>query len=238
MRMNRLFAILGFATTIARTSEGQAPYRQVLGTVRDSASGRAPTRTWVCAFVDSGSIRPVPRCGGVDSLGEYRIDSVGPGPRLLAVHCATVHGPMSLQLAFDHIVLGDTNLRRDWTVHATGCDSRRVRRVTGTFRGHYTPGFEASTFVPCPSDEWFLPSDSLGAEPFLHRAWVTWPPGAARGPQWRDAPRDSFGNPHYYVQWRGTVVGPGSYGHMGASPFEFRVDSVLTVQPTRRGDCR
>ena len=235
--MNRLFAALTLSAAVARLSEGQAPYRQIVGAVRDSASGRAPVRTYVCAHVDSGTVRPVPRCGGVDSLGAYQIDSVVPGRRLLTVQCATVHGPVAQQLAFEDIVVGDTNLRRDWTVHTTGCDTRHIRHVTGIFRGHYAPGFESSAFVPCPRDDWVLPSDSLDATPIDFRAWVTWP-ARARTIQWPDAPRDPFGNPRYYVQWRGTISGPASYGHMGVSPFEFRVDSVLSVQPARSGDCR
>jgi len=236
--MNRLFAALILFAAMVRLSPAQANYRQIVGTVRDSASGRAPARTHVCAYADSGTVRPIPRCGGVDSLGAYRIDSVVRGRRLLTVQCATVHGPMTEQLAFEHIVVSDTNLRRDWTVHAMGCDTRHIRHITGIFRGHFTPGFEASAFVPCPRDDWVLPSDSLGALRYDHRAWVTWPAGAARPIQWPDAPRDPFGNPRYYVQWRGTVSGPASYGHMGVSPFEFRVDSVWSVQPARSDDCR
>lgn len=236
-RVHRLLLSFGFVATIAGALGAQLPYRQIIGSVRDSVSGRPPLRTRVCAWADSGSVRPLPQCGSVDSLGQYRIDSIPPGRRLVAVHCATIRAPGMIQLAFEHLVMADTDVRRDWSVSAAGCDSRRVRHVTGTFRGHYTVGFEASAFVPCASDAWVLPSDSLGDEPYLHRAWVTWPPAAARQVHWPDAPRDRFGSPRYYVKWRGTVTGPGNYGHLGVSPFEFRVDSVLIVRPPQPADC-
>jgi hypothetical protein len=114
-----------------------------------------------------------------------------------------------------------------------------VRRVAGIFQGHYTPGFESSDFVPCSADGWFIPGDSLEAYKYdARRAWVTWPQSVGDGVKWPDAPRDSYGNPRYYVRWRGTVVGPGHYGHMGVSPFEFVVDAVLELRPPTAKDCR
>lgn len=98
-------------------------------------------------------------------------------------------------------------------------------------------GFEESAFQPCPADAWFLASDSLGADPYDRRAWVTWSPDARRGFEWPEAARGPLGDLRYYVEWRGTVVGPGNYGHMGISAFEFRVDSVLVVRAAQSSDC-
>jgi hypothetical protein len=177
----------------------------------------------------------------VDSLGFYRIDSVAPSRRVLSVQCAMVHGPASRQLAFAAIVVGNSDIHKDWTVHAVGCDSRLTRHVTATFRGHHTAALETSAFVPCPGDAWLVPGDSLGANPVSGRAWVTWPASGVegvKGVKWPDAPSGGFGARQYYVQWHGTLIGPGVYGHMGMSPFEFRPDSILVVHAARDDDCR
>jgi len=130
-------------------------------------------------------------------------------------------------------------VRRNWVVSPAGCDLRPVRRVTGIFRGRYTPGFEASEFVPCKADAWFIPTDSLATYPYdAKNAWVTW--STFRNPElkWPPAPKDEYGNPVYYVRWRGTVVGPGRYGHMGVAPFQFFVDSVFELRASRKKDCQ
>lgn len=120
-----------------------------------------------------------------------------------------------------------------------GCDLRPLREVKGVFRGYYTPGFESSEFVPCSTDAWFIPDDSLSVYPFDARnAWVTWDAAAVRRLKWPEVARDKYGNSKYYVRWRGTVVGPGRYGHLGVSPFEFRVDTVFELRAPRRKDCR
>ena len=63
--------------------------------------------------------------------------------------------------------------------------ARPVRRVSGVFAGHYTPGFESTTFVPCAADAWFVSADLLDAYPFdARRAWARWRRGAERGLRW------------------------------------------------------
>jgi len=155
----------------------------------------------------------------------------------ISVHCETIR-TLSKSLASDSVLLANVRLRRDWTVGTEGCDPRPVRRVSGTFSGHYTPGFESSKFVPCPSSEWFIPADSLDAYPYdARRAWVRWSVGRMRELKWPKAPRDPYGNSRYYVRWRGTVVGPGRYGHLGVSAFELQVDSVAELRAPGPQDC-
>ena len=210
---------------------------RVSGSVLDSASLRPPVKTFVCASTDTGRVRPAPRCGQVDSAGAYRIDSVIPGRWLLSVQCTTREGPGTEQIAFDRLVVSGSEIQRNWIVSMRRCDTRPLRRVTGAFRGHFTPGFESSLFIPCPTDTGFLPSDSLGSDPYQRSAWVVGPARAAPQP-WPSVPRDPFGNPRYYVEWSGTIIGPGHYGHMGVSPFELRVDSVFVARAPQHSDCR
>ncbi len=130
-------------------------------------------------------------------------------------------------------------LRHDWIVSSAGCDLRPLRQVSRIFTGHYTPGFESSKFVPCANDAWFVPTDSLDLYPYdAKEAWVTWRDAANQQVKWPDAPRDEYKNPTYYVRWRGTLVGPGRYGHLGVSPFQFFVDSVLLLRAPTKNDCR
>ena len=71
-------------------------------------------------------------------------------------------------------------------------------------------------------------------------AWVWWGRAGEEIPgQPKVWPRKAS-YPHAvkaFVRWTGTLVGPGTYGHMGMSPFEFNVDSVLKVRAPRKGDC-
>lgn len=209
------------------------------GTVRDSASGLVARKSWVCALIPAGPSSFESRCAAVDTLGTYRLGNLPAGGMRVSVSCEAILG-MGKGLAYDSVVFSDSAvLRRDWVVSTTGCDSRPVRRISGVFRGYYTPGFESSEFVPCPADAWFTPGDSLDSYPFdARRAWAIWPTRADRKVKWPDVSRDSYGNPRYYVRWRGMVIGPGHYGHMGVSAFELAVDTVFELRPPARHDCR
>ncbi|HET7551681.1 MAG TPA: hypothetical protein VFK04_10325 [Gemmatimonadaceae bacterium] len=210
----------------------------ISGTVRDSTSGLAARRISVCAYIRHSPSGLEYRCAVVDTLGHYRLDNLPVTGVRVDVQCATIVG-LGKGLADDSISLAETaHLRRDWTVSTAGCDHRPVRRVTGVFRGHYRSGFESSEFVPCAADAWFISGDSLDSyRTDARRAWATWRPDAGKELKWPDVPLDDNGNPRYYVRWRGTVVGPGHYGHMGVSPFEFLVDTVLELRRPGPQDC-
>lgn len=113
----------------------------------------------------------------------------------------------------------------------------RLITRSGVFSGYYTRGFETSEFVPCPSDNW-APSDSRGT-PYDWPAWVVWTERSlTRTVTWPPVERDRNRNPRYFVRWQGTVDGPGRYGHMGVSSFQFQVDELLEVRAPSATDCR
>ena len=209
------------------------------GVVRDM-SGAPMQKALVCADIPRGPSWLTSRCSRTDSTGTYRVDSIATGRRGVSIFCETVRGLGSKHIVSDSIDFDDgAGVRRDWAVSRIGCDPRTIRHVTGIFRGHYSPGFESSEFVPCPADGWFTPGDSLDWTPFNNRrAWVEWAPGLIQRLKWPKAPQDEYGSSRYYVRWRGTVVGPGRYGHMGVSAFEIRVDSVMELRARGRRDCR
>jgi hypothetical protein len=210
------------------------------GTVMHSVAGQAISRAVVCVSLPVERTH-YPRCGAIDqSSGRYRVDSLPEGRWRVGVNCATMN-IFAHSMASDSIAFKDSAaVRRDWMVTTDGCDPRPLRRIPGTFRGYWTPGFESSEFIPCAADAWFLPGDSLRTRNYdERRAWAVLRRGSVpEGFVWPKGRRDRYGNPRYYVEWRGEVVGPGHYGHMGVSAFEINVDSVLTVRAPRRGDCR
>lgn len=236
----RVACVLSLLAPIVGTGAQTARlHGRISGVVRDADTGGPVQKASIFADDFVGGRLVARRWSQIDSAGGYRIDSVA-GTVRLSVACARVRGPVGLAIGSDSVALRDSEMvRHDLSVPTTGCDKRPIRHVSGIFRGHYAPGFESSAFVPCPVDAWFLPSDSLSSYAYDARlAWAEWSPGASRGLVWPDgAPRDSYGVPHFYVRWRGTVIGPGQYGHMGVSPFEFRVDSVLEIRPAGPHDC-
>lgn len=211
----------------------------ITGSVRDTGAFRYPRSFSVCTFIRVESSIYSARCSKVDTAGSYLIEKLPLNGFRFSVQCGTLRGLAKI-VSSDSIVFTDTaRVRHDWVVSSVGCDLRPVRKLTGVFSGHYTPGFESSRFVPCPADAWFIPSDSLDTYRYdARRAWATWRNAKNQELKWPDAPRDDYGNETYYVRWRGTVVGPGSYGHMGVSPFEFFVDSVITLRAPAKNDCR
>jgi len=214
--------------------------RTLFGSAVDSASGAPLQKASVCARLLLAPRSFLGPCLAVDTLGEYRLDSLPFDPIEVSLFCGVVRG-FGKRLATDTILAADaTAPRHNWIVSTSGCDLRPVRQVVGIFRGHYTRGFESSEFVPCPDDAWFVPSDSLDSYPYdARRAWATWPRDYRIDTlaRWPDVPRDEWGNPRYFITWRGTVIGPGRYGHMGVAPFEFKVDSILEVRTPAQGDC-
>jgi len=105
--------------------------------------------------------------------------------------------------------------------------------VGSAFRGHYTSGFEVSSFRPCDSSEdWWLilPDDSARAAAFVDRVGR-----AARG----GAPRPGVpaGYQFVYLEVRGDTTGQGQYGHLARYVREFRVKDVIAVRPSGLGDC-
>jgi hypothetical protein len=211
----------------------------IIGTVRETVSLLPPARAQVCARLpDPGGTIINARCAPVDSTGSFRLENLPARSWAISVLCETTAVFGSKTLLTEHVTVSEAApSRRDWVLDPTGCDPRPLRRVQGVYRGYFSFGDEVSSFAPCPADAWFLPSDSLeSGSP--GNAWVilTETVLSRWSLRWN---RD--GTPrNYYVHWRGTVVGPGKYGHFGMSEFEFHVDSILEVRPMgarRASDC-
>jgi hypothetical protein len=212
-----------------------------MGTLLDSATRRPLTRGGACVWLTASPHAPPMRCVPADSAtGVFRLAGLQPGEYTLRLQCVSLTLPGSV---LDHVSVEITRaepVRREFSVNTATCDKRPRRVITGTFRGHYSAGFEESRFTPCPADRWFIPSDSVGTR-FVRRgeAWVTWrtPPGRRPPVAWPEVERDRHGGRKYYVRFSGTVTGPGSYGHIGIAPFLMTVDSVLEARTPAPNDC-
>lgn len=213
------------------------------GRIVAAESQRPVQSAFVCARVPANEPRQryYWPCVDVDTTGRFRIGGLPPGSVPVRVNCHIIASPViPKRLRRDTVMItSSAPVRREWTVSAKGCDPRERRTVRDTFRGHYTVGFEQSTFVPCPADAWFLPGDSLQAYRSDRRdAWVEFPDWQRMIGRLRsvEAGEDRWGD-RYYVRLRGEVVGPGRYGHLGVSVFELRVDSLMEVRTPVPDDC-
>ena len=197
---------------------------QIRGTVRDSLTGQPIVRTRVCSEVELPT--PYGRgvlCASPDSLGGYVLDSLPAGRRVVTATCAGRKLLGGRLLRQDTVALGETDaVRLDVPADTTGCDMRPFVERHGEFSGYYRSGFEESRFSPCgaPASAWV----EFGPRASAQR--IRWP-----------KPNDRY-YPTYFVRWVGTLRGPWQYGHLGVSPYEFVVDSVLAVRrPGRRTGC-
>jgi hypothetical protein len=236
--MNRL--LLLFAIVSAQSASAQARLgidrAAFSGLILDSASGKPPRKTQICPIMQTGPTWVSGPCARPDSLGRYRLDNLLLTTIQISVDCETARG-FGKNLAREILLVSEPKeVVRNWTISTAGCDLRPMRSVTRIFSGFWTPGFEASEFIPCPGDSWSLPSDSLPPDYSSQRAWAMLGK-RARVEKWPDAPRDAYGNPQFYVAWRGTLEGPGHYGHFGMSAFSFVADSIVQIRARRPGDC-
>ena len=227
--------IVGIPNAVAAQASPQRELFAVSGVVLDSVSRQPPIRTRVCAVIRKPGELDF-RCSDVDSTGAYRIDSL-PRATLLGVSCNAIR-ELGKSLASDSVRFQRTMGRRDWIVSTNGCDKRPIRRIQGAFRGHYHAVFEGFSFVPCPADAWFLPSDSLESFRVVEKyASPVWSAEFARRIKWPKVRPDSVGVHRYYAHWRGTITGPNNTT-VGGGPFTFAVDSMLEFRAPRNSDCR
>lgn len=86
-------------------------------------------------------------------------------------------------------------------------------------RGHYSWGFEVSSFQPCGAEEsWWVAAD------------------AGLGQRYLEITTRQYDR--VYVELRGEVGPEGKFGHLGAYPRELNVREVVEVRAAGANDCR
>ena len=112
---------------------------------------------------------------------------------------------------------------RFWLVAAllpAGCSYLPAQpNVLARYNGHYTYGFEISSFQPCQSSEKWWVAD--GANQLLEHF------RGSNVPQYLDT---------VYVELTGRVTPAGNYGHLGAYRRELSVENVVFMDVPRK-DC-
>lgn len=236
------FLILLCATTAHAQPAFPLGDASLHGRVFDSVTNRTILRTSICREYQVPIYGAALRCATVDSSGRYSFDSLTAGPNTITVDCAAKHLFGGRRLAQVTVELSPGERRHlDIATSAAGCDPRPLLTLRGLFRGHYSSGFEHSQFVPCAEDGVFAQADTVGMAPHQLSAWVSWRRGAVPGnPRvWPEPKRvhPPWNYPQYYVEWFGSLVGPGHYGHLGVSGFSFVLDSIVTVRTPEQHDC-
>ncbi len=216
-----------------RAGAQETPADSTLAGIRvtDRASGRP---------LAGAGIRTYGATGWTNASGIYRFRQRRPPTRM----SFTVYCPARFLMSgrrLDSLVLAlPTTEPVAVRVDASNCTEPRPDTVVGEFAGHFEAGFEESEFLPCASGP--EPGHTAyGPTPF--RAWlessrsISWERfrGVKAGP-WLGADGQEQMMSHY-VRLRGRLIGPGSYGHMGVSPFLFLLDEVLEVRTPRPDDC-
>jgi hypothetical protein len=166
----------------------------------------------------------------VDGMLKTRRALPAPGERI-TVHCPSRLRFKGMQIAEAPFAIRDGIARADFEVDPGVCREPATTRRRGRFAGMYLSEFEQSAFFPCEG----LP----GADYY------------ARGPHsaWTDLPamlQDSFiwqlrmyvADEGVYVEWTGTLTGPGPHGHLGADLYNLDVEVVHEVSSTRPAACK
>ena len=226
--------LLALALLPWQVGELQAQFRaRIFGTVRDSATGAPVAGAKVAALRGQyGRIE-------TDTAGGYSLDRLEWPDVELELHCPsrTLLGKRLLVRTMH--LQANSSVRVDLTVDRALCDEPPFRKVKGEFRGAYSAGFEESSFQICADSSLGLPPAhprDIGRSPIT--AWVEYTAHAQnqRSIKW---PTDAEleGSPLIYVRWRGTLSGPGTYGHLGVSDYLFEVDSIVHVAVWNGSGC-
>lgn len=201
----------------------------VYGRVTDSVTGEPISG--VRMRVDSMIGAP-----GSDKEGWYLLFGQRAGLRHVSFFCPS-HRRINWRKVADRLVIvtPHTDSVVNFQINLTNCAEPPVHTWTGEFRGHYVYGFESSDFTPC--DVKLERLDGTAYENEQQWVWVqSFASDATEGIKWPE-PNDKY-YPKYYVRWRATVTGPGSYGHMGVGMYQMRVERVLEVREPGADDCK
>ena len=179
-------------------------------------------------------------CAGrmhIDSTGRYNATIV-PGEITLEVRCpsATIPGRVVQSTAL--VLTAGERRVFDAAIPANACAEPPFATERGDFRGIYLQHWEFNSFAFCTA----LPDM---ARDVLSRTELSvsdvavnaTKPAVLRALQRTGEKPNAQGHTLLYVEWRGTLAGPGTYGTWGNSPYQLTVDSVLLARPVRLSDC-
>ena len=194
--------------------------------VLDTVTGE-PLRGAMIALESGGYAR-------TDSGGRFLFRRGEPGSVIHVVIRCPLSGRLAGRVFSDQSVDPDTVSDPILTIpiESMGCSEPPEATGSGTWRGHYTSGFESLSFRSCDllAD---LSSTAYGGRQY--EAWVDFAPDLLFE-RWPEVPRVD-GYARYYVEWGGELTGPGSYGHLGVHTYRLTVDAIIEIRNPNPGDC-
>ena len=172
------------------------------GIVRERSSGKPVAGAWI----HLGG-----RLGYSDFDGHFEVSTREFGRRVLR---ASFHVGGAPEPVAEQEIEVDLEASRTTEVQVAIDLDRAVDppydRISGVFEGTFEPDLESLIFLPHGSRV----RDSEGRTRRVGGAWVAYA-------------GDVLALPDGEVRWRGTLIGPGSFGHMHAFEYLMRVDEVL-----------
>lgn len=119
-------------------------------------------------------------------------------------------------------------------VDAGRCGPPPLKR-RARYAGMYVPEFESRAFFPCEG----LPAASTQHSDMRSGVWANVPDEIENGLiRARMRERMLSENDGFYVEWTGTLTGPGDYGHLGMSLYELDVEAIHDTSNHRPGSCK
>jgi len=166
-----------------------------------------------------------------DSSGAFLLRPVAADSVALVVTCSTSRRPWGRTLGpFRYARSGAAVVEVE--IPPGACREPPEVAVQGIWSGHFSSGFEESSFSPCDG----LPDLSDTAyDVVTPSVWLEFEEGA-RDFDWPTVPIVGSTTRHF-VKIRGTRYGPGGYGHLGFAVFRIAVDSILAASVPGPGDC-
>jgi hypothetical protein len=170
-----------------------------------------------------------------DTSGRYEFAKLPAGKWRIAVLCESVTYFHAQRLAVIEVTLDQgADKVQDFTVNPRIC-REQVDTVVGEFLGHWSVGFEESSFVPCPGtvdvEGWSIQSGWGGIWGTLRNTEASWPTPMPA------ADTSGYGD-RYYVRVKGMLHGPGDFGHLSVSAYQLEIDTILEVRTPSSMDCR
>jgi hypothetical protein len=244
-----VLAILGSSACDDRTTNGaQESAGADAWTSADEAAAIERDRRWeqertalglVVSVRDRATGRPLEGFGigeigrdvtGVDGMLETRRPLPEPSERI-TVHCPSRLGFKGMRIADAPFAIRDGIASAEFEVDPSVCREPPTTQRRGRFAGMYLSTFEQSAFFPCeglPGVEYYARGP--------HSAWANLPASLEDSLIWQL--RMHVADDGVYVEWTGTLTGPGPHGHLGASLYNLDAETVHEVSSTRPAACR
>jgi hypothetical protein len=135
------------------------------------------------------------------------------------------------------ILAADEHCEHDVTLQAATCVEPTLDSVRGRFRGIYTLHWEGSTFQFCDEIP-PLARDVFSRHEQTQDLAVEFATRAVRKRFARvDVLPAALELTPLYVEWHGTLIGPGTYGAWSLAPYVIKVDRVDSLRAVQLRDC-